>query len=591
MNCVFRAIARLLLCSPLLICFPATLQAQSVDSTIDSAMYENPKLATATTRKKFSPKLLPLWMQALARPEQEMKYRAAQAISQAKHRGLTGLEVTIPVLLSTLDSPEQDSSVQLVCAQALIALDARQHADRLFAHAQADGVEMRDLVEPALARWAYKPIVPVWIERLKHPREVGRGWQLAIAGLGQLGEQAAIPRLRELALSNDFNSANRLEAARMVARLQTAGLEADAEALLAQKNQPAPLRQLIAATLLQKQRGTKAVALLQKIAVEAEPAAELVALDALLESDPRTILPILARVLASRDAAVKLRGIQAFERNPQDANLPAVTGLLDDPHIDVRRKARGTLVAISADAGRRKLVIEQGVRILQGDRWRALEQAAFLMGQLNEKPSAMRLADLLDFSRPEVFVAAAWALRKLAVPETLPKQLRVIDQRYSEALRPTGSRPYLMIEREVVQLCQSMGLARYAPAGPVLRRFVPQMSAIGSEARAAAIWSLGLIYEKSQPPGLVNQLIGRLTDLETMRPEDPTVRMFCVITLGRMKAMAAEKDFRRMYIDLPSTELLPYACGWALEQIKGEKMEPPGILNVPQVGWFLEPVD
>ena len=43
-----------------------------------------------------------------------------------------------------------------------------------------------------------------------------------------------------------------------------------------------------------------------------------------------------------------------------------------------------------------------------------------IMVALDRKETAGRLVELLDFPRPEVFVAAAWGLRRLAVPFDLP---------------------------------------------------------------------------------------------------------------------------------------------------------------------------
>jgi HEAT repeat protein len=594
-KCLCRTIACLGFYGTLLACAPAAARAQSADDVIDSAMYENPKLVTASIQKKFSPNLVPLWLQALGRPENDLKRRAAQAIGQARQRGLTTqLDVTVQPLLEALDNPQNDVSVRLACAQALITLDAKQHADRLFAHAQADGIDMRDIVEPALGRWGFKPAARIWLDRLGRPREPGRGWSLAISGLGMLGETQAIPRLRTLALDNETEAVIRLETARVLANMKYAGLVDDASALAEHPIEPIAFNQLMAATLLGKRRGERAIAFLQKLATQAAPVAQVAALDALLEADSRTILPILSQVISSRDAAVKLRGIEAFKQNPRTSDVVGISGLLDDPHSGVRNKARAALITVSGDATRRKLVIENATRLLRGDHWPALEQCALLMGLLQEKSAGPRLAELLEFPRPEVFVASAWALRTLAIPETLPRQTQVIERRFNESMRSDIFRPHFaMIEREVSQLCQSVGQARYTPAGPVLRRFVPYGGSIGDEARASAYWALGLIYEKKQPAGLVDQLIERLTTMDPRKPEGSLVRSMCVITLARMKAMAAEKAIRNLalYVDLPSTDILPYAINWSLAQLKGEELVTPGVLNRMQVGWFLEPID
>ena len=92
------------------------------DEIIDSVMYADPKLPIAKVEKVFPPRLISLWLQAMERTENELKCQAAAAIGLAKRRGMSGLESTIAPLVRTLDSPDQNISVRLAVAQALIAL-------------------------------------------------------------------------------------------------------------------------------------------------------------------------------------------------------------------------------------------------------------------------------------------------------------------------------------------------------------------------------------------------------------------------------------------------------------------------------------
>src|SRR4029077_19971235 len=111
-----------------------------------------------------------------------------------------------------------------------------------------------------------------------------------------------------------------------------------------------------------------------------------------------------------------------------------------------------------------------------------------------------RLVELLQFERPEVFLASAWGLRKLAVPETLPAQLSEIERRWQRSLKPDNPNdPFQIIDLQVAQLAQSLGQAKYNPASAMLRRFVPKKWNVGPESRAAAIWSLGLIHQTNPP--------------------------------------------------------------------------------------------
>ena len=110
--------------------------------------------------------------------------------------------------------------------------------------------------------------------------------------------------------------------------------------------------------------------------------------------------------------------------------------LLDDPHPQVRRGTRTALLEVAQQAGQGEAVRRAATRLLATERWRALEQATILLTILDHKPAAPRLVELLRCQRPEVFVTAAWGLRKLAVPETLPEQLGEIERRWQKSLKP-----------------------------------------------------------------------------------------------------------------------------------------------------------
>ncbi len=86
----------------------------------------------------------------------------------------------------------------------------------------------------------------------------------------------------------------------------------------------------------------------------------------------------------------------------------------------------------------------------------------------------------------------------------------------------------------------------------------------------------------------MHDLIGRLTDESTVMPEDLGVRRMCAVALGRMKAEEAVESLRKYYPKKLSTEPFPNACGWALQEIKGERLPTSGTAEVIQKGWFLE---
>lgn len=565
--------------------------AYAVDEAIDSILARDPHVPAARVVKAFAPRLTSLWLQALERPENDLKCQAAAAIVLAQRRGMPGLQTTAAVLLRLLDLPEQQPTVRLAAAHALIVLDAREAADRLFAHVKKGGIDMRNLVEPALARWDYQPMRALWLERLTQPGLPGRGWLLALQGLAAAGESKAVPRLRELALSPATHPILRLDAARALGAIQWAGLENDAERLAASTALPGDAAHLAAASLLRKHRGEESAKILRRLAVGVDYAAAAIALDGLLDDDPRRIMPFLPQLFASPDASVRARGVEAHRRCPLPDHIALVAELLDDRHPHVRVSARKALVETAQKGGHGDAVRGHATRLLATARWRALEQATILLALLDHKPAAPRFVELLQNPRPEVFVAAAWGLRKLAVPATLPAQLTEIERRWQRSQKPDPNDIRPMIDRQVAQLAQSLGRAKYAPAAPLLARFIPKQWNIGAESRAAAIWALGLIYRKNPPAEFVDGLVGRLTDDSTVVPEDLGVRSMCAVALGRMKAEAAVDSLRKYYHGTLSAEPFPNACGWALEQITGEKLPTSGTVESAQRGWFLEPND
>lgn len=567
----------------------AALPVYAGDEVIDSVMLTDPDIPAAQVVKVFPERLTSLWLQALEQPDNDLKRQAAATIALAHKRGMPGLEKTVSPLLRAFDQPEQHLTVRLAAAHALITLDARTAAKSLLAHAETDGIDMQNLVEPVLAKWDYKPARAVWLARLKQSELPGRGWVLAIQGLGVVREAEAVPRLRELLLSSATDPIIRLEAARSLGAIQTTDLEKEAEQLATEKAGPGNVAHIAAASLLRKHRSDESAKILQRLAVDPNPAAAAVALDGLLDRDPRLVLPLMRRLVASADPTVRAKAIEALRRSPQPDDIPLVAELMDDPHPQVRVSARKALLDVARGADHGDAVRHEATRLLATDRWRALEQATILLALLDHKPSAARFIELLRFPRPEVFVAAAWGLRKLAVAETLPDQLREIERRWQQSQKPPANHPHEMIDREVAQLAQALGQAKYKPAAPALARFVPKAWNIGPESRQAAIWALGLIHGKAAPAGLVAALIGRLTDESLTKPEDLDVRRMCAIALGRMKSEAAVDSLRTYYPRKLSLEALPNACGWALEQITGEKLPRSATVEVIQKGWFLEP--
>ena len=202
---------------------------------------------------------------------------------------------------------------------------------------------------------------------------------------------------------------------------------------------------------------------------------------------------------------------------------------------------------------------------------------------------------LFRSDRPEVFITAAWGLRKLAVKDTLSGVVAYVK---AAKRRLAGMRDFKSshlsdaLDHQLSQLNQFLGQQKYAPAAGILRDFIPRPGDRQPglpESRAAAIWALGLIHEGKPDSKLVGALEGRLNSRE-IPPEYPQVRRMAAITLGRLKAKEALPSLRQHFADgKPSPNPVNNACGWAVEQLTGEVMPAPETIRGVQRDWFLTP--
>lgn len=578
----------------LLLALMLTTSHLHADDVLDSIMYRDPVIPTPTTKNTFPDGLLDLWLKVLERPEVELRTQAALAITSAHQRGMTGLETAIPALHRALESAEHPH-VRLATAQALIAIEAKSSAELLLSQAK-EVVDLREVVDPALAKWDYHPARAIWLERLNQPAPYERNHVRAMQALAAVNEPKAIPRLCELLFADDLPEAVRLDVARALGQLRTTGGEADALKL-----KPDPT---CAALLLRNHSSVESVNLLQKITRSPSPTAAAIAVRRLNELNPDHVLPLSDAVFASSDPAVRRAGVEALTQRPTPERIQTISLRLNDPHPDIRAYARQCLVQLAAKPDLKPVVLDRLTTILNGSDWRGQEQAALLAGQLDHKPSATRLVELLAAKRAEAFIAAARALRVLAVLETLPPVLAHLQMRHGQ-IRAKGYNAGLEnvsgaeLDRQLSQLCQFLGQANYKPAEATLRalfpRFVrrglpPSFSSVGGETRAAAIWALGKLHTGDPEKDLAEQFEERLTGDPMVGSDDPRVRRMAALTLVRMKAVDSLPALRGIGGGtIPTLDMVLITCRWADEELSCRPHLPPAIVLRLQQDWFLKP--
>lgn len=576
----------------LLTAFPA--RAQNPD--IDSPMLRDPEIQVAAVRKTFDPRLVDLWLLALDRPEVEMRTEAARAIAYAHGRGMTGLAVAVGPLRRELDKPGQHADVTLAAARALAALDAKATADALMNLAR-DHIDLREVIDPALARWDHPAARAEWLARLRE-EPFRRGHVLAAQALAAVGEAKAVPRLRELLFSTTLPASHRLDVARALAALSPAGLEPDVRQLSADP--------LLAVTLLRRHSGDDAVRLLQAFAKSAEPGVAAVAAARLMELDPEHMLPALDAVLANADSAARALGVEALLKLPSAEHVAKLGPRLADVNPAVRAKARRALVDLAATPALRPGVLDQGMLALKAPDWRGQEQAALLLGRLKHVPAGPLLIERLTAPRPEAFIAAAWGLREVGDPATLPAALDMLAKRHAQILKAGGTAgvpdaTFADIDRQLSQLAQFLGQAKYLPAEKALLAIVPRFvpvgpppgfTQVGGEARAACIWALGRLLAGDPRKEVVALIELRLTgDGLAFGYDDARVRLMAAVALARMGAQSSLPAVTEFSAGaLPTTDPIINACRWAVAELTGKPLAPPGIVDARQREWFLEPL-
>ena len=553
---------------------------------IDSVMEDDPALASPASKIVYTTGLKPLWLKALAGPEADLQREVAEMIARAHRLGFPGMKETAGPLIKALSAEKQRPALRLAIARTLVVLDARTAATPLFELLDEEGLGFAQVVEPALAEWDYRPIRERWMAQISDIKSRRGRQKLAIRGLGQVRETEAIEPLWKLAENRSVWASLRLEAAAALGRLQESGLTDRAKSLAANKTPRAIVDRLIAGRLLSHHTDEPSRDLLLELAVDSQPTVAAVALGRLLEIDSLLVIPITAELLKSPDANVRMFSARSLATHPVPLSVEQLGPVLNDPHPDVRRFACRTLFTFGSQPELRPVTHNAATLVLGQEEWRGQEQAAFLLGALDHKPSAPRLVTLLDAPRHESRIAAAWALRKLAVASTLPAMVaratRIADKRKQDF---DGHN-----DEQLVQLAQAFGQRKSQLAADVLWRLIPKESPFYFRERVAAIWALGHIDVGDRRSELVELLKARLSDVNPLFREDDYVRAMSAISLGRMKATAAVDVFRRFYKEEDPSSPVGMACRWAIHIVTGEKLPGPKPGTIHFGGWKLAPL-
>jgi len=582
---LFRVLASVV-CLALLV--PVAAGRSPSQTRLDFLMFGDPRIELPPDDYRFREGTLALWLAALESPEGDLRQQAQRTFAWAHEQGMTGIQAAIEPLTQNLVGHER-LVVRLTAAQALVAIDARQAAQALFDRAQTDGLDMAQLVEPALGRWEFSPLIDIWRGRLADERTSRQRRLLAIRGLGDLRDDAAAEDLLRIADAASQPADLRLAAATALGRIRRSGLEAASRRLFSRQPPTSLADRLGAVRLLRSHDSPEAQSLLVEMADDEEHAVVAGALERLLELDPPRIVPLAEPALAQRDVNVRRLVARALFACPSADNIRLLAGLLADPNPSLRDDVRKFLEQLAQSADWRSDVVGQAERLLSDTRWTALEQCVVLLATLGVDATSERMVELLSHPRPEVYVAAAWGLRRLGAERMLASVLETARQRNenrAELLLGEAGQPD--VDQQLAHLFEFFGQKKYQAAEGLLREFIEKDMTI-PYARSAAIWALGLLHEDQPQAELVQALRQRLEDTNLPLPEHYWVRRFSAITLGRMKAAAALPTLEMFNEPRGSQTTIGYACAWSIERITGRPMPPPATPVKYRSGFFLEP--
>ena len=580
---VTLAVAFLFTCCPAFCQAPRTYDITRYD--IDRALEQDPVLEESETVvdavMNFNNGYIPLWSKALDHDESDLRRQVADSIAVASSRNMDGLDVMVPKLVKLIEAEETHDQVRRSVARALIAIDSRESSEALFAASQTDDRFLCELIEPTLAAWDYEPARAVWRARINElDTHDAIRTRVAARCLTIVKDEESGKTLVQLAADSSVPLGLRKEFAIAAGAIIQSGLRETAEDLL---ERGSLIDQMTAALMIRFHSDEASIGLMKKIVTQSPSVVGAIAVEGLHRNDPLLVVGLLDELIVSPDPKLRELLVQSIVAKPAVDSVSRAIELYNDPVPKLRHAVRRSMTGLAEREELRNTIIDRSVEVMDGTDWRGLEQSSLLLGALDHEPAVDRMVELLDHDRPEVFVSAAWGLRKLAVDSALPAMLvrARTNNEYNEKRDVEGE------NAQQDQLFQAFGLQTYEPSIMLLKSYIPKGL---PGPRPAAIWALGLIYEDQNDVGLAKQLATRLADVNSIPPEDEPVRTQCAVAIGRMGSRQEESQLRN-FAEMDGMGTYPgHACYWALNRLFGDEIPPVPTIVIGDVGYPLAPI-
>ena len=584
-------------CNPFGVCFCQEKTAAFPETRrgfiaeFDSPKDQDPFIPPLEPVITFSPELLPLWLVALDRDEADLKRLVAETIAAARREGWHEVDGAAAPLIRQFGSESNDRMTREAIASTLVQLDARQAADVFFDRVKSAGLPLATIIEPALARWQDSRMEDIWLARLSNEHSNSPRQYLAIQCLGLIKSRTAVEPLLKLAGSPLTAATFRMIAAEALSEIGDEANVALAEKLYGAERAKR-IDRIIAAKILRGQTGQSATALLSNLAQDSQTSVSAIAAQNLFEIDPMLVRPLAVELAASPNANVRMVAGQAFAYESNESDVRALIAMLADAHPALRAAARQALSTRSRSGEFVELIDTSLIAIVKdadsNADWRQLEQAIRYLAEFDRKQAAPLLVRHLRSSRDQVFLPAAWALRKLSVAETFGQCLDYVDEFKSAQDLAKVENDYR--DAQISQLCQMFGINHYEPAIDTLKSYVPkEVMNRGTQSRASAIWSLGHIYEDRPQEELAAALVVRLNDVGSIPSEVTLVRAASAVTVARMGNAEQLPELRKNAKENGFSGEVGYSCAWGIKRLTDEPIPVSKPVIISEQGWFLYP--
>jgi HEAT repeat protein len=337
------------------------------------------RLADALAEKGDKATALGIFKQLLAAPG-HTKCAAIIGVGRAGSAG------DLPLLFEAL--ADQDAKVRGACVEALCLLEGRDVTAAIAAQATTPKPETKLGLLQALARRGDKSSVSLFITAAEDADEAVR--VAALAGLGQIGNSAAVPLLLNVATTGGKPQ----EAARQSLQI-LAGADID-KALLDAMGAQEPKTRVEVARTLAARHVVAASRLLIKAAEDADGGVRSEALKALGVVAPVGALPAVAAVLAkAADDGTRNEAANALIK-------------IANREADLESRSEPILQALASSGGPARLALLGVLGRIGGQKSLATLRAAVKDGDEKVKDAAIRaLAEWPDATAAEVLLGVA----------------------------------------------------------------------------------------------------------------------------------------------------------------------------------------